>query len=631
MIEKHIVLDGIDLVVFYGVRNVNMQLLKSLFPKLHIVARGNVIKVLGEEDEIVCFEEVIRMAERHVLKYNTLTEEDVLDIVNGRQTREGSIEGVIVYGVSGRPITAVTVNQQRLVASFQTHDLIFVIGPAGSGKTYTAIALAVRAFKDKSAKRIILSRPAVEAGEKLGFLPGDMRDKIDPYLQPLYDALQDMLPHAKLQELLEKGFIQIAPLAFMRGRTLSDAVVILDEAQNTTSAQLKMFLTRMGNNTKMIVTGDVTQIDLPPKQRSGLVEAMEILNGVKGIDFIQTDKSDIVRHKLVGRIVEAYENYNFQNKNNMNTLMGTDFHFLNQKGVYHGKVRDVYNIGDDMLVMVATDRISAFDVILPRGIPYKGQVLNQIAAAALDDAADIVPNWKLAMPDPMVTVGMRCEPFRVEMIIRGYLTGSAWREYNKGVRMLCGVTLPDGMRENQRFVEPIITPTTKAEEGHDENISKEEIIARGLVSSADYEQMEQYTRALFERGSEIAARRGLILVDTKYEFGKRDGKVILIDEIHTPDSSRYFYADGYEERFAKGEPQRQLSKEFVRQWLIDKGFMGKPRQEIPEMTDEFVQSISQRYIELYEHLVGKPFVKSDISGDPLSRIESNVRNYLAQR
>ena len=631
MIEKHIVLDGIDLVVFYGVRNVNMQLLKSLFPKLHIVARGNVIKVLGEEDEIVCFEEVIRMAERHVLKYNTLTEEDVLDIVNGRQTREGSIEGVIVYGVSGRPITAVTVNQQRLVASFQTHDLIFVIGPAGSGKTYTAIALAVRAFKDKSAKRIILSRPAVEAGEKLGFLPGDMRDKIDPYLQPLYDALQDMLPHAKLLELLEKGFIQIAPLAFMRGRTLSDAVVILDEAQNTTSAQLKMFLTRMGNNTKMIVTGDVTQIDLPPKQRSGLVEAMEILNGVKGIDFIQTDKSDIVRHKLVGRIVEAYENYNFQNKNNMNTLMGTDFHFLNQKGVYHGKVRDVYNIGDDMLVMVATDRISAFDVILPRGIPYKGQVLNQIAAAALDDAADIVPNWKLAMPDPMVTVGMRCEPFRVEMIIRGYLTGSAWREYNKGVRMLCGVTLPNGMRENQRFVEPIITPTTKAEEGHDENISKEEIIARGLVSSADYEQMEQYTRALFERGSEIAARRGLILVDTKYEFGKRDGKVILIDEIHTPDSSRYFYADGYEERFAKGEPQRQLSKEFVRQWLIDKGFMGKPGQEIPEMTDKFVQSISQRYIELYEHLVGKPFVKSDISGGPLSRIESNVRNFLAQR
>ena len=255
------------------------------------------------------------------------------------------------------------------------------------------------------------------------------------------------------------------------------------------------------------------------------------------------------------------------------TLTKTDFNFPGQRGVYHGKVRDVYNINDDLLVMVATDRISAFDVILPKGIPGKGQVLNQIAAKFLDATADIVPNWKLATPDPMVTVGLRCEGFPVEMIIRGYLTGSAWREYKKGCRLLCGVPLPDGMRENERFPEPIITPTTKAEEGHDENISREEIIAQGLVSEEDYKVMERYTRALFARGSEIAASKGLILVDTKYEFGKRDGKVLLMDEIHTPDSSRYFYADGYEERFAKGEPQRQLSKEFVRQWLIDHNFM----------------------------------------------------------
>lgn len=631
MTEKHIVLDNIDLLTFYGVKNVNMQIIKSLFPKLRIVARGNVIKVLGEENEIAAFEESIRAVEHHCSKYNALSEEDVLDIIKGKPTRDDSAEGVIVYGVSGRPITARTANQQRLVASFKTHDLIFAIGPAGSGKTYTAIALAVRAFKDKAARRIILSRPAVEAGEKLGFLPGDMKDKIDPYLQPLYDALQDMLPHAKLQELLEKGFIQIAPLAFMRGRTLSDAVVILDEAQNTTSAQLKMFLTRMGNNTKMIVTGDITQIDLPPKQRSGLVEAVQILNGVKGIDFIWTDKSDIVRHKLVSRIVNAYENHNLQNNNDMNTLMRTDFHFPNQKSVYHGKVRDVYNINNDLLVMVATDRISAFDVVLPRPIPFKGQVLNQIAAAALDAAADIVPNWKLATPDPTTTVGLHCEPFRVEMIIRGYLTGSAWREYNKGIREICGVPLPNGMKENQKFPEPIITPTTKADEGHDENISKQEIIARGLVSADDYELMEQYTRALFERGTQIAAKRGLILVDTKYEFGKRNGKVLLIDEIHTPDSSRYFYADGYQDNFEKGEPQRQLSKEFVRQWLIDNGFMGKPGQDVPTMTDDFVQSVSQRYIELYEHLVGKPFIRPDDDTPLALRIENNVRNYLAHR
>jgi phosphoribosylaminoimidazole-succinocarboxamide synthase len=311
------------------------------------------------------------------------------------------------------------------------------------------------------------------------------------------------------------------------------------------------------------------------------------------------------------------------------SLQTTNFNFPGQKSVYHGKVRDVYNINDDLMVMVATDRISAFDVILPKGIPFKGQVLNQIAAKFLDDTADIVPNWKLATPDPMVTVGLKCEGFRVEMIIRGYLTGSAWREYKNGARTLCGVPLPDGMKENQKFPVPIITPTTKAEAGHDENISREEIIAQGIVSREDYEQMEQYTRALFQRGTEIAARRGLILVDTKYEFGKRNGKVYLIDEIHTPDSSRYFYADGYEEKFAKGEPQRQLSKEFVRQWLIDRGFMGQAGQQVPEMTDEFVQSVTDRYVELYEHIVGEKFVK-DESSDLAARIEKNVTAYLAK-
>lgn len=292
----------------------------------------------------------------------------------------------------------------------------------------------------------------------------------------------------------------------------------------------------------------------------------------------------------------------------MATLTKTEFSFPGQTAVYHGKVRDVYTIADDLLVMVATDRISAFDVILPKGIPYKGQVLNQIASKFLEATADIVPNWRLATPDPMVTVGYRCEGFPVEMIIRGYLTGSAWREYAAGKRELCGVKLPEGMHENERFPEPIITPTTKAAEGHDENISREEIIAQGLVSREDYEQMEAYTRALFARGSEMAAEKGLILVDTKYEFGKRDGKVILIDEIHTPDSSRYFYAEGYEERLAKGEPQRQLSKEFVREWLMDHGFMGKEGQQVPEMTDEFCNEVSERYIELYEHITGEKFV-----------------------
>ncbi len=310
-------------------------------------------------------------------------------------------------------------------------------------------------------------------------------------------------------------------------------------------------------------------------------------------------------------------------------LTRTDYQFKGQKSVYHGKVRDVYDV-DDKLVMVATDRISAFDVILPKGIPFKGQVLNQIAASFLDATADIVPNWKLATPDPMVTVGLKCEGFRVEMIIRGYLTGSAWRDYKSGCRNLCGNILPEGMHENERFPEPLVTPTTKADEGHDENISKEEIIAQGLVSKEDYELMEQYTRALFKRGSEIAASKGLILVDTKYEFGKRDGKIYLIDEIHTPDSSRYFYADGYQEKFEKGEPQKQLSKEFVRQWLIEHDFMGKEGQTVPEMTDEYVESVSERYIELYEHITGESFVKAE-SENIEERIRKNVENWLANQ
>lgn len=312
----------------------------------------------------------------------------------------------------------------------------------------------------------------------------------------------------------------------------------------------------------------------------------------------------------------------------MKSLTKTDFNFPGQQGVYHGKVRDVYNLGD-RLVMVATDRISAFDVVLPEGIPYKGQMLNQIAAKFLDATQDICPNWKLATPDPMVTVGVMCEGFPVEMIVRGYLCGSAWRAYKSGVREICGVRLPDGMRENEKFPTPIITPTTKAEIGeHDADISKEEILARGLATPEEYALLEKYTLALFQRGTEIAARRGLILVDTKYEFGKHDGTIYLMDEIHTPDSSRYFYADGYAERFEAGEPQRQLSKEFVREWLMDNGFQGKAGQKVPEMTPEIVSGISERYIELYEAVTGEEFRPGE-DGDIAARIEKNVNAYLA--
>lgn len=312
-------------------------------------------------------------------------------------------------------------------------------------------------------------------------------------------------------------------------------------------------------------------------------------------------------------------------------LTRTDYNFPGQKSVYHGKVRDVYNINDELLVMVATDRISAFDVVLPEGIPYKGQMLNQIAAKFLDATADICPNWKLATPDPMVTAGVQCTGYPVEMIVRGYLVGSAWRAYKGGAREICGIPLPDGMRENERFPHPIITPTTKAEIGeHDEDISREEILSQGLVTEEEYKVLEKYTMELFLRGSEIARERGLILVDTKYEFGHRDGRIYLIDEIHTPDSSRYFYLEGYEERFATGEPQRQLSKEFVREWLMENGFQGKEGQAVPEMTPEIVESISERYIELYEHITGEVFVKEDTQ-NLLSRIEENVTTYLQSR
>ena len=315
----------------------------------------------------------------------------------------------------------------------------------------------------------------------------------------------------------------------------------------------------------------------------------------------------------------------------MNALTSTNFNFPGQTQVYNGKVRDVYFIGDDQLVMVATDRISAFDVILPKGIPFKGQILNQIAAKFLDATTDIVPNWKQATPDPMVTVGIRCEGYPIEMIVRGYLCGSAWRAYKSGVREICGVALPEGMRENEQFPTPIITPTTKAEIGaHDEDISREQIISQGLVSEAEYAQLEKYALALFQRGQEIAAKQGLILVDTKYEFGKNGEQIILMDEVHTPDSSRYFYADEYEERFQAGLPQKQLSKEFVREWLIENGFQGKEGQTVPEMTDEVVAGITDRYMELYECITGEKLVIEASAEDLTARIENNVNNYLTR-
>ncbi len=314
----------------------------------------------------------------------------------------------------------------------------------------------------------------------------------------------------------------------------------------------------------------------------------------------------------------------------INTIKGTNFSLPGQTKFYKGKVRDVYTINDEILVMVASDRISAFDHVLPEGIPYKGQVLSQIAAKFLKATADIVPNWMDATPDPSVTIGKMCKPFMVEMVIRGYLTGHAWREYKAGKRILCGVAMPDGMVENQKFNTPLITPTTKEDVGHDEDISREEILSQGIVAEADYIQLEEYTRALFQRGTEITAEKGLILVDTKYEFGKdKNGLITLIDEIHTPDSSRYFYIEGYEDKIVNGTPQKQLSKEFVRQWLIENGFQGKDGQDIPDMSEEYCNSVSQRYIELYEYITGDKFVKEDVS-DVINRVEKNILNYLSQ-
>lgn len=311
----------------------------------------------------------------------------------------------------------------------------------------------------------------------------------------------------------------------------------------------------------------------------------------------------------------------------MEAITETKFNFPKQKSFYKGKVRDVYNIDNKQLVMVVSDRISAFDVVLPKGIPYKGQVLNQIAAKFLKATEDILPNWVISVPDPMVTVGLFCEPFKVEMVIRGYLSGHAWREYKSGKRSICGVPMPDGMKENDKFPEPLVTPTTKASVGHDEDISKEEILKQGLVSKEDYEQLEKYTRAVFQRGTEMAAKMGLILVDTKYEFGKKDGVIYLIDEIHTPDSSRYFYKEGYSERQANGEAQKQLSKEFVREWLMANGFQGKEGQKVPEMTPEIIASISDRYIELYENIVGEKFIKADAT-NVVNRVETNINDFL---
>ena len=311
-----------------------------------------------------------------------------------------------------------------------------------------------------------------------------------------------------------------------------------------------------------------------------------------------------------------------------NTILKTDFNFSGQTKVYHGKVREVYTINNDLLVMIVSDRISAFDVVMPKGIPYKGQVLNQISAKFLDATSDILPNWKIAMPDPMVTIGKYCEPFKVEMVIRGYLSGHAWREYKSGKRVICGVSMPDGMKENDKFPTPLLTPTTKADVGHDEDISREEILAQGLVSEADYVLLEKYTREVFQRGTEIAADMDLILVDTKYEFGKdKDGTIVLIDEIHTPDSSRYFYKSGYQKRQDAGESQKQLSKEFVRQWLIGNGFQGQDGQVIPDMDAVFIDSVSERYIELYEQITGDAFVKADVT-DVLNRVEQNINKYL---
>ncbi len=642
--EKIIKMEGVHPPDIFGLREEKLQLLKNIFPKLKIISRGEEVIVIGDDRETSFFEAKFSIMLAHFERFSKISEENILEIMahdNGYADMPADDDNsgeLLLYGRNGVAIRARSPNQRRMVSSFKKHDMLFAIGPAGTGKTYTAVALAVKALKNKEVKRIILARPAVDAGENLGFLPGDLKDKLDPYLRPLYDALRDMIPPARLATYLEDGTIEIAPLAFMRGRTLDNAFAILDEAQNATESQLKMFLTRMGKSARFIITGDITQIDLPRHQVSGLLRAVKILNHIRGIDFIFLNEKDVIRHDLVTKIIEAYENKTSEhpiNKNNKNpetmqSITETKFAFPKQTGFYKGKIRDVYTIGNDTMLMIVTDRISAFDVVLPRGIPYKGQVLNQIAAKFLDATTDIVPNWKTGTPDPMVTAGILCEPLKVEMVIRGYLCGHAWREYKKGKRSLCGVPMPEGMKENEAFPEPIITPTTKAAVGHDEDISAEEIIKQGLVSEPDYKLIENYTRQLFQRGSEMAREMGLILVDTKYEFGKANGRIYLIDEIHTPDSSRYFYLDGYDERLKEGQPQKQLSKEFVREWLMEQGFNGQNGQAVPDMPDEFVAQVSDRYIELYEQITGEKFIKTP-SGDIHQRIMDNCMQFLEKK
>ena len=407
MAEKKFTLTNIDPIEIYGSRNSKLDLIKSYYPKLKIIARGGKLTVLGDEEMIEQFETKLQVLIQHFHKYNRLTESNIDRLIMEDHNVVLELdEDVIVHGTHGKLVKARTSNQRKLVDLSYDKDMVFAIGPAGTGKTYTAVALAVRALKNKEVKRIILTRPAVEAGENLGFLPGDMKDKLDPYMQPLYDALNDMIPSEKLKAFIEERVIQIAPLAFMRGRTLDNAFVILDEAQNTTVQQMKMFLTRMGRSAKFVVTGDMTQIDLPNRQKSGLSHSLDLLKDVPEIGMVYLDQKDVIRHKLVMKIIQAYKQEQTIKENKVeNTILNTDFNFPGQTDVYHGKVREVYTINNELLVMIVSDRISAFDVVMPKGIPYKGQVLNQIAAKFLDATNDIVPNWKIATPDPMVTIG----------------------------------------------------------------------------------------------------------------------------------------------------------------------------------------------------------------------------------
>lgn len=643
--QRTISLENIALLDILGVDNKRLVQIQEKYPELRIASRGSLLLVEGNSASIQNLEQDIFALEALYMKQHEIDdyhfEQIILRVPSSLSHKiPDTSSETIVYGSSGNRISARTPQQRLFIEVERTHDIVFAIGPAGTGKTYTAIALAVRALRQRKIRRLILTRPAVEAGERLGFLPGDLKDKLDPYLQPLYDALNDMMPAATLKSLLQEGTIQISPLAYMRGRTLDNAYIILDEAQNATIPQMKMFLTRLGRNAKAIITGDLTQIDLPDPHRSGLLTAIDIVREIAGIAIVEMRVEDIVRHRLVSQIVTAFQTWEKKNSTNeqdrnkelnllamSNTLLHTDCKFKGVISRFQGKVRDVYHLSNGLIALVVTDRISAFDVVLPCGIEHKGAVLNGIAYQALQATKDIVPNWMLGMPDPMVMVGLDCKPFAVEMIVRGYLCGSAWREYKNGARILCGVTLPEGMQEYDKFPSPIITPTTKAETGHDENISREEIIAQGLVEEKYYLQLERYALALFAAGTKLAAERGLILADTKYEFGLRDGKVYLIDEVHTPDSSRYFESSDFNTSISAGRAPRQLSKEFVRQWLMDNGFAGKEGEKIPELTESKAKEISERYLELYERLVGKK-LEHDTSQGLEERIVARVNEFI---